>query len=182
MLAYLRTDLFSSPAQTLVNTVNTEGVMGKGVAKTFKQKYPEMFREYKRLCDRGDLRVGSLMLWRGQDKWVLNFPTKTTWRLPSQMPYLEAGLKRFVEVYENLGITSISFPPLGCGNGGLDWSDVKPLMEKYLKRVSIPVYIHDLHVGAEFVPEHLEKTVEDRPAVSETLSKSVVRPQTRDRD
>jgi O-acetyl-ADP-ribose deacetylase (regulator of RNase III) len=156
MLVYLRTDLFTSPAQTLVNTVNTIGVMGKGVAKTFKARFPEMFREYKEYCDRGELRVSSLMLWRGPEKWVLNFPTKTTWRLPSKIEYVETGLRRFVEAYEELGITSVSFPPLGCGNGNLDWNEVKPRMEKYLKRVEIPVYIHDRQVASDFVPEHLE--------------------------
>lgn len=155
MLVYLESDLFSSPAQTLVNTVNTEGVMGKGVAKTFKQKYPEMFAEYKRLCDHKELRIGTLMLWRGADHWVLNFPTKTTWRLPSRLSYIEEGLKKLVASYEELGIASISFPPLGCGNGNLDWREVKPLMERHLRDLSIPVYVHELHVGTDFVPEHL---------------------------
>lgn len=164
MLVYLRTDLFSSPAQTLVNTVNTIGVMGKGVAKTFKERYPEMFREYKEYCDRGEIRPGTLMLWRGREKWVLNFPTKTTWRLPSKVEYVEAGLCRFVETYEELGITSVSFPPLGCGNGNLEWGEVKPLMERYLKRVQIPVYIHDRQVAPDFVPEHLENLRQDRPS------------------
>src|SRR4029078_8700192 len=129
MLVYLRTDLFTSPAQTLVNTVNTVGVMGKGIAKTVKERYAEMFRIYREYCDRGELRTGSLMLWRGPDRWVLNFPTKTTWRLPSGIEYIESGLRRFMETYEELGITSASFPPLGCGNGNLDWHEVKPLME-----------------------------------------------------
>lgn len=163
MLVYLRTDLFASPAQTLVNTVNTVGVMGKGVAKTFKDRYPEMFRDYKRACDSGELRIGSLMLWRGPQKWVLNFPTKTTWRLPSELSYIEAGLRKFVEEYENLGITSVSFPPLGCGNGNLIWSNVKPMMETYLKRLPISVYIHDRQVGEDFVPEHLERQGAEKP-------------------
>lgn len=164
MLVYLRTDLFSSPAQTLVNTVNTEGVMGKGVAKSFKERYPEMFREYRGYCERGELRPGKLLLWRGAEKWVLNFPTKTTWRLPSKIEYIEDGLRRFVETYEELGITSISFPPLGCGNGNLDWNQVKPLMERHLKRVQIPVYIHDRQVAPDFVPEHLEGVPKQRPS------------------
>jgi len=157
MLVYLQTDLFSSPAQTLVNTVNTVGVMGKGIAKTFKERYPEMFREYKRVCDRGELQVGTLLLWRGADKWVLNFPTKTTWRLPSTLAYVRAGLEKFVASYEDLGITSISFPPLGCGNGNLDWEEVKPVMESYLHDLSIQIYIHDRHVAPDFIPEHLER-------------------------
>lgn len=163
MLVYLRTDLFTSPAQTLVNTVNTVGVMGKGLAKTFKELYPEMFRAYREHCERNELQTGSLMLWRGPDKWVLNFPTKTTWRLPSEVEYIESGLQRFVETYEELGITSVSFPPLGCGNGNLDWREVKPVMERYLKKVQIPVYIHDRQVAPDYLPEHLESLRQDRP-------------------
>ena len=102
-----------------------------------------MFAEYKRLCDQRKLGIGSLMLWRGADHWVLNFPTKTTWRLPSRLSYIEEGLKKFTASYEDLGITSISFPPLGCGNGNLEWQEVKPLMERYLRDLSIPIYIHD---------------------------------------
>lgn len=173
MLVYLRTDLFSSPAQTLVNTVNTVGVMGKGIAKTFKERYPEMFRDYKARCERGDLRIGTLMLWRGPDKWVLNFPTKTTWRMPSRIEYLDAGLRRFVEVYEELGLTSVSLPPLGCGNGNLDWSEVKPLMEHHLKPVQIPVFIHDRQVAPDFVPEQMEDFRQARPAVFRELLSDV---------
>jgi O-acetyl-ADP-ribose deacetylase (regulator of RNase III) len=157
MLVYLQTDLFASPAQTLVNAVNTEGVMGKGIAKSFKERYPEMFREYKALCDGGELRAGSLLLWRGPDKWVLNFSTKTTWRLPSTLAYVQAGLEKFVASYEALGITSVSFPPLGCGNGNLDWAEVKPMMESYLKDLPLQVYVHERYVAPDFVPEHLEK-------------------------
>jgi len=163
MLVYLRTDLFTSPAQTLINTVNTIGIMGKGIAKAFKERYPEMFRLYREYCEKGEFQTGNLMLWRGPDRWVLNFPTKTTWRLPSEIEYIESGLRRFVETYEELGVTSASFPPLGCGNGNLDWHEVKPIMERYLKNVQIPIYIHDRQVAPDFVPEHLESLRRDRP-------------------
>lgn len=163
MLTYLRSSIFDSPAQTLSNTVNTIGVMGKGVAKGFKTQYPEMFQEYHQVCKSGQLRIGKIHLWRGSDKWVLNFPTKTTWRKPSKLEYIELGLKKFVHVFDELGITSISFPPLGCGNGNLDWADVKPLMESYLRRLPIQVYVHDRHVAPDFVPEHLEEQSHDRP-------------------
>jgi O-acetyl-ADP-ribose deacetylase (regulator of RNase III) len=163
MLTYLRTDLFASPAQTLVNAVNTVGVMGKGIAKAFKERYPEMFELYAEHCRRGEMRVGSLMLWRGPEKWVLNFPTKTTWKLPSKLEYVEAGLQRFVEVFDSLGIESASFPPLGCGNGNLDWQQVRPLMEHYLSDLPVPVYIHDCQVPTTFVAEHLEAPRVDRP-------------------
>lgn len=165
LLAYLYSSLFDSPAQTLVNTVNTVGVMGKGIAKTFRDRYPVMFSEYRALCNGGSLKVGSLHLWKGDGQWVLNFPTKTTWRLPSRLEYIEQGLDTFVQNYEDMGIVSASFPPLGCGNGNLNWGDVKPLIERYLSKISIPIYVHSLHVGAEFIPEHKE-----RQALPPTLS------------
>lgn len=154
MLFYVRSSLFDSPAQTLVNTVNIVGVMGKGVALEFKKRFPEMFRAYKSLCNSGSLDIGKLHLWRSTNRYVLNFPTKTTWKKPSKIDYIEAGLSVFVDSYKEMGISSISFPPLGCGNGNLNWSDVRPVMERYLSNLEIPVYVHDRQVSAEFVPEH----------------------------
>lgn len=134
---------FSSPAQTLVNTVNTVGVMGKGIALEFKKRYLAMYEQYKKYCDDGSLTIGKLMLWRDEpDHWLLMFPTKTTWRKPSDLSYIEAGLKKFTDTYTDKGITSAAFPRLGCGNGGLNWEDVKPLMEKYLGPLSIPCYVY----------------------------------------
>lgn len=154
MLTYVRTSLFESPAQTLVNTVNVVGVMGKGIALQFKDRYPDMFKAYKKLCDNQSLGIGKLHLWRATDHWVLNFPTKTTWRQPSKIEYIEAGLETFQRAYKQMGISSVSFPPLGCGNGNLRWADVKPVMERYLGKLEIPVYVHDRQVSNTFVPEH----------------------------
>ena len=154
MVYLVNHDLFKSPAQTLVNTVNTEGVMGKGIAKEFKKRFPAMFKEYRALTDHSELEIGQLHVWRGPSKWVLNFPTKTTWRKPSKLSYVEEGLRKFVVSYEQLGIESVSFPPLGCGNGNLDWDVVRPIMFEYLSSVKIPVFIHDVQVSHDFVPEH----------------------------
>lgn len=154
MLNYVGGDLFESPAQTLVNTVNTVGVMGKGVAKRFKEIFPDMFEEYQALCENRDLKVGTLHFYKGGHKNVLNFPTKKHWRNPSKVEWIESGLKAFLRMYESAGISSIAFPPLGCGNGGLDFeSEVKPLMEEYLQEVSIPVFIH-LYDKVDPIPEH----------------------------
>lgn len=143
MITYLKMDLFQSPAHVLVNTVNTVGVMGKGIAKTFKDIYPDMFTEYQKLCENNLLTVGKLWVYKTPNKWILNFPTKQHWRSPSKIEYIEEGLKKFVQHYEEKGIDSIAFPPLGCGNGGLNWeSEVKPLMERYLKDLPIEVYVH----------------------------------------
>lgn len=155
MLIYRRTSLLESSAQTLVNTVNCVGVMGKGLAQAFKQREPQMFMGYKRLCDDHLLEPGKLWLWRSSRSWVLNFPTKIHWRDPSRLEWIEAGLEKFVSAYEEQGITEISFPKLGCGNGNLDWDEVRPVMESYLGGLPIKVYIHDFtkDIG---LPEHLE--------------------------
>lgn len=155
MIKYVKGDLFKSPAKILVNTVNTVGVMGKGVALEFKKRYPEMFYRYKKLCEEKQLDIGKLFLWRKEKKWVLLFPTKKHWRNPSKIEYIESGLKKLVENWDKLGADSIAFPRLGCGNGGLDWNDVRPLMEKYLKNVPLQIYIYvDNYADPE--PEHLQ--------------------------
>ena len=153
MLAYHRTSILTSQAQTVVNTVNTVGVMGKGLASAFKAKYPEMFKAYRKLCKDKRFNVGQLWLWKGSDQWVLNFPTKKHWRNPSKLSYVEAGLEKFVAQFEERGIREIAIPRLGCGNGGLDWEDVRPLMERYLVPLPITVYIHDFEVDIG-LPEH----------------------------
>ncbi|EGO8127785.1 phosphatase [Enterococcus faecalis] len=158
MLVYVEQDIFQSPAQVIVNTVNTVGVMGKGIAKRFKDVYPEMYREYRDFCERGFLEVGKLWIYKTENKWILNFPTKKHWRNPSKIEYIEAGLKKFVETYEERGITSISFPQLGCGNGGLNWElQVKPLMEKYLRALPIDIFIH-IRTESNSGAEHMNVT------------------------
>lgn len=155
MLIYHRTSILTSQAQTVVNTVNTVGVMGKGLASIFKARYPDMFKAYREICKAQRFNIGQLWLWKASDQWVLNFPTKKHWRQPSKLSYIEAGLKKFVDQYEQRGIREIAFPRLGCGNGGLDWDDVRPLMERYLSPLPIPVYIHDFEVDIG-LPEHRE--------------------------
>jgi O-acetyl-ADP-ribose deacetylase (regulator of RNase III) len=155
MITYVVCDLFTSPAQTLVNTVNTVGVMGKGIAKDFKAIYPEMFTRYQELCERDQFNIGQLWPYRTSNKLVLNFPTKQHWRSPSRPEYIEAGLKTFAAQYHIYGVTSISFPLLGCGNGELDWeSQVRPLMEGYLGKLPIDVYIHLQNRQDPYTPEH----------------------------
>jgi len=142
MIKYVDSDLFTSPAQVLVNTVNTVGVMGKGIAYNFKRMYPKMFKKYRTRCEQG-FAIGELWLYKTPHKWILNFPTKEHWRNKSKIEYIEAGLQKFASTYESKGIKSISFPMLGCGNGQLDWdSQVQPLMEEYLADLPIEIYIH----------------------------------------
>lgn len=154
MITYVTGDLFLSPAQVLVNTVNTVGVMGKGVAYEFKRIFPEMFDQYRELCEAGKLQIGDLWLYKSPNKWVLNFPTKKHWRAPSQPAYIEAGLKKFTQLYSTWGIHSIAFPPLGCGNGELNFeTQVGPLMERYLGKLPIHVFIYP-NRDDPYIPEH----------------------------
>jgi len=171
MFEYIIGDIFDSPAQVIVNTVNTVGVMGKGLALSFKQRYPEMFEAYRKACEKHQLTTGKLMLWYAQDHWLLLFPTKENWRNPSKLEYIEKGLNKFVNTYADKNITSIAFPRLGCGNGELNWDEVKPLMEKYLKPLPLDVYIY-LGLDIDFTPEHRNsrKTMDWMKAYAKDMS------------
>lgn len=154
MIAYVEGNLFESPAAVLVNTVNTVGVMGKGVASTFRSLYPKMYSEYRALCETGAISIGTLWLYRTANKSVLNFPTKMHWRNPSKPEYIEEGLRTFVRTYQAAGISSIAFPALGCGNGGLSFErQVRPLMERYLKNTKAHVFVYP-HRTSMGMPEH----------------------------
>ncbi len=134
-------NIFECDAQVLVNPVNLVGVMGAGLAKEFKDKYPEMFNEYKEECSNGSFKEGELLLYKSNNQWILNFPTKHDWRDMASIELIEKGLQNFVDTYEANGIKSIVFPRLGCGLGGLDWEVVGPMMHKYLDNLPIDVKI-----------------------------------------
>lgn len=137
-------NIFNSKAQTIVNTVNCVGVMGKGIALVFKLRYPSMFEVYQEYCRQKLIVVGKLWIYKGElsDPWVLNFPTKTHWKLPSEYDYIEKGLQKFVDTYKEKGVTSIAFPLLGAFNGGLDKDRVMHIMISYLSQCDIPVEIY----------------------------------------
>jgi len=169
MITYVVGDIFYSPARTLVNPVNTVGVMGAGLAYDFKRFYPDMFEHYQQLCQDDHFDIGQLLLHRTDHKWVLNFPTKKHYRAQSKTDYIEAGLQKFVSVYAELGITSVSFPALGTGKGELDWeSQVRPIMESYLDPLPISVYVHRVDVPNPYEPEsrsvrHIRKWLQSTP-------------------
>lgn len=136
-------NLFDSEAQTLVNTVNCVGVMGKGVALEFKERFPEMYDEYVARCNRGEVRLGRPYLYRTlMPPWVLNFPTKDHWRSVSRLQDIEQGLEYLLAHYREWGIESLAVPPLGCGHGNLEWRVVGPTLYRYLKRMDIPVELY----------------------------------------
>ena len=142
MITFTETTVFNTSAQTVVNTVNCVGVMGAGIALEFRLRYPEMFRDYAIRCEKGAVMIGRPYLYRdAKSPWIMNFPTKKHWKNPSRIDWIEDGLKYFVVNYKKANISSIAFSQLGCGKGNLDWHDVKPVMEKYLTDIEIPVYI-----------------------------------------
>lgn len=141
MITYFNGTVFNTPAKALVNTVNTKGVMGAGIALEFSLRYPKMFKEYKERCDRAELSVGKIDYHKEDGIVIVNFPTKRHYRHDSKLEWIEDGLKHFISTYKEQGISSIAFPRLGCSNGHLDWKDVQPLMEKYLSNIDIMVYI-----------------------------------------
>ncbi len=143
MIKVLIGNIFESQAQTLVNTVNCVGVMGKGIAQEFKKRYPEMYRDYKNRCDIGVVQLGEPYYYKNlYDKTIINFPTKNHWRAMSRLDDIKKGLDVFIEKYKQWGIESVAFPPLGCGNGGLEWEVVGPVMYQKLIDIEIPVEIY----------------------------------------
>ncbi len=168
---FLKGNLLTAQAHALVNTVNTVGVMGKGIALQFKDAFPENFRIYAAACKRKELRTGELLVVKERtlegEKIIINFPTKTEWFQKSKYEYIEEGLKRLVQVIDEYNITSIAIPPLGCGNGGLKWEKVKPMINKYLgdlKDVDIQVYEPNEAVKELLKKQDANKDVKLTPA------------------
>lgn len=160
-ITLVRGDLFQSPLHTLTNAVNTVGVMGAGIAKEFKLRYPRMFDDYERRCKAEELRVGEPYVWRGPDvgKLILNFPTKQHWRGKSEILWIEQGLQFLCDHYISWELKSLAMPALGCNHGGLRWSQVRPIMERYLRDLEIPVEVYEPMPERANVP-HRRKTRE----------------------
>jgi uncharacterized protein YwgA/O-acetyl-ADP-ribose deacetylase (regulator of RNase III) len=156
-------DIFKSKAQTLVNTVNCVGIMGKGLSLAFKEKYPDMFKDYVKRCERGEITLGKPFLYKTLiPPWILLFPTKQDWRSVSRLVDIENGLHFLEKNYKEWGITSIAVPPLGCGLGELEWSIVGRTLYRYLAKLDIPVELYAPHgtPNGEATPEFLSEPSE----------------------
>ena len=152
-------------AQALVNTVNTEGVMGKGIALQFKEAFPNNYRIYRKVCKDGNLHVGEMLVTEeytllGDKKYIVNFPTKTTWRKPSEYSYIGKGLHALKNEIEKLHIMSIAIPPLGSSNGGLDWQKVKEMIILVLGDMDCDIRIYE---PSDVIRERLK---EERPKLT----------------
>ena len=147
-------DLLESRAQTLINTVNTVGVMGKGIALEFKKRFPEMYLDYVNRCKAGEVELGKPYLFRRLlTPWIINFPTKEHWRSSSRLDAIVEGLEYLGEHVDEWGIESLAVPPLGCGHGQLEWTVVGPTLYEHLDRLAIPVWLYAPH---DAKPEQLD--------------------------
>lgn len=148
MYKFVTGNILSAETEALVNTVNTYGVMGKGIALAFKKSFPENYKSYRKAFDLGELEVGKMNVFRTSlltPKYIINFPTKKHWRHKSKIEYIESGLDDLVTIIAENQIKSIAIPPLGCGNGGLDWKVVKPLITNKLQQLkdSVDIVIYE---------------------------------------
>ncbi|WP_316627068.1 macro domain-containing protein [Brevundimonas bullata] len=136
MITFSKGDLLQSGAEAVINTVNCVGVMGKGIALQFKQAFPRNYDAYRRACDAGEVRLGEMFVFDTgsmiNPRWIINFPTKGHWKAKSRLSDIETGLEDLKRVILENGIRSIAVPPLGCGNGGLDWAEVEPVIRRAL--------------------------------------------------
>ena len=164
MIKVLTGNILESSAQALVNTVNCVGIMGKGIALEFKNRFPEMFKDYEQRCKKGEVTLGRPYLYKSLfPPWVLNFPTKDHWRSVSNLKDIIRGLEYLVRHYKEWGITSIAVPPLGCGYGQLEWRIVGPTLYRYLKKLDILIELYAPYgtPHEELNPEFLNTTTEE---------------------
>ncbi|QSB14488.1 macro domain-containing protein [Natronosporangium hydrolyticum] len=160
MIEESRGNLLTAEVDALINTVNTVGVMGKGIALQFKRAYPENYRAYRAACERQEVRLGRMFVFDrgilGARRYIVNFPTKSHWRSPARMDDIRSGLADLIEVVQHYEIRSLAIPALGCGNGGLDWGAVRPLIEAAcaaMPQVRTVVFPPDGAPPAEAMPD-----------------------------
>lgn len=155
MIKIKKGNIFTTKCHTIVNTVNTVGVMGAGIAYEFKLRFPEMFEKYKSFCESGLIDIGNLWIYKLTEnnneiyEYILNFPTKKDWKYPSKIEYLEKGLQKFVDTYKEKKILSIAFPLLGASKGGIEENVSINIMKKYLENVDINVEIWQFDSNAK---------------------------------
>lgn len=142
-------NIFTTQCDVIVNTVNCVGVMGAGIAYEFRLRHPAMFKKYQALCANKEIDIGKLWIYNSDDKKILNFPTKYDWKLPSKEEYLHRGLQKFIETYQQRGISSIAFPLLGAQKGGLSSERSLAIMEQHLKNCDIDIEIWHFDPTAE---------------------------------
>jgi O-acetyl-ADP-ribose deacetylase (regulator of RNase III) len=147
MITFLSGNPFQSNAYALVNPVNTVGLMGKGIALQFKNEFPHNYAVYRNACLKHELKVGHLLIIKDTspllgERLIINFPTKTHWRLPSEYSYIEQGLFALAKLINTRKIQTIALPDLGCGNGGLDWLTIKQMICRHLEPLDAVIEVY----------------------------------------
>jgi O-acetyl-ADP-ribose deacetylase (regulator of RNase III) len=175
MIEYTTGNLLDADTQALVNTVNTVGVMGKGIALQFKHAFPENYKRYVAACKAGELEPGKLLITTEHtvqgDRVVINFPTKTEYYRKSSYGYIDAGLRTLARELVALGLTSVAVPPLGCGHGGLQWARVRAMIEQHLGALPLRVVVYEPSEAIKAVLRHeLKKESHLTPARAMLLS------------
>ncbi len=147
MIRYKKGNIFDENAEALVNTVNCVGIMGRGLALQFKNQFPDNYKKYKKACEKNQVILGRMFVYKRNSllnpKYIINFPTKRHWKNKSKIEDIRKGLEDLKEVINGLNIKSIAIPPLGSGLGGLEWMDVKRLIEKKLQSVNIEIIVYE---------------------------------------
>ncbi len=181
MIHYTAGNLLEAESEALVNTVNEVGVMGKGIALMFREAFPENMAEYEEACRKKEVRVGRMFVTENRalvgPKWLINFPTKRHWRQPSRLEWVRDGLDDLVRVIREKKIHSIALPPLGCGNGGLDWHDVKVEIENAMKSLEeVDILVFEPTARYHNVPkrEGLKKLTPARALIAELVRRYCV--------
>jgi len=144
MIEFVQGDIFDKEVDIRINTVNCVGVMGAGVALAFKQRYPEMFKDYQSACKSGLVRPGVMHIWRSlEGDWIINFPTKRDWKEPSRYEDIDSGLDDLRQYLNSIGPVTVALPALGCGHGGLDWNRVSDMISQKLEGISAHIYVFE---------------------------------------
>lgn len=179
MLEFVHGDMFETPVDIRVNTVNCVGVMGAGVALAFKQRYPEMFRDYQRDCKDGRVMAGAMHVWRSlSGDWIINFPTKRDWREPSRYEDIDSGLDALRRYLDGVGPVRIALPALGCGHGGLDWQRVSGMIRDKLGGVDAHVLVFGPAASRQAGRAAVEAPTADEREGAEQLGFTILEPDT----
>lgn len=176
-------DLLKQQADAIINTVNCVGIMGKGIALQFKKAFPENYKAYAKACKNNEVKIGKMFVYQTgfldsniHSKYIINFPTKEHWRGNSKIEYIEEGLDDLYNVIQNLNIKTLAMPPLGCGNGGLNWSDVKKLIINKLSPIEdLILYLYEPRISVlkttSLVGKSIPKLTKIRVAVCKAIER-----------
>ena len=176
-------DLLKQQADAIINTVNCVGIMGKGIALQFKKAFPENYKAYAKACKNNEVKIGKMFVYQTgfldsniHSKYIINFPTKEHWRGNSKIEYIEEGLDDLYNVIQNFNIKTLAMPPLGCGNGGLNWSDVKKLIINKLSPIEdLILYLYEPQISVlkttSLVGKSIPKLTKIRVAVCKAIER-----------